>query len=109
MVHEVWNNVDFTLTTAGDEVTIHKQAGSDSGTAKYLDFSSDASIRALIIMPTANILITHINGEAPTTAMTLIANKGLTRSAAALLQSWRSFKIRTLTNSTNVKVTAFLI
>ena len=109
MTNEIWNNVDFTLTTAGDEVIIYKQAGSDSGTVKYLNMSSDGQIRSLIIMPDKNILITEINGESPTTAMTLIADKGLTRSGAAMLQQWHSFKIRAVSATTNVKVTAFLI
>ena len=109
MTNEVWNNVDFTLITAGDEVTIHKEAGSDSGTAKYLNMSSDGSIRGLVIMPDKNILITEINGESPTNAMTLIADKGLTRSGASMLEAWKSIKIRAVTSTTNVRVSVFLI
>ena len=110
MTQNVWNHKEFTLVTSGDEVIVNKGSGTDSATEKYLNFASDALVRALTIVPdNYNCLLISINGELADNACPLIAAKGLTRQADGLLSSWNKFKLRAITDGTNIKVTAFVI
>ena len=113
MVQRVWNNKEFTLTTAGDEVTIHKTTGTDSATDKYLNFSTTNNQEAVImksisIIPDKEALLISINGENADNPMTLVAKKGLSKRASGFIGVWNYFKIRAVDDTTDVKVIVFI-
>ena len=109
MVHNVWNNKESTVATAGTEITFHKTIGTDTATDKYLDFELNSTIRALIINPDKNVSMISINDEEADNALTIIGNKGFTRSGDSLLNTWSKIKIRTLENNTKLTVTVFIL
>lgn len=108
MVQRVWNNKEFTLTTAGDEVTIHKKDGTDSATDKYLNFQDDAIMKSISIIPDKEALLISINGESADNPMTLVAKKGLVKRASGFIGVWNYFKIRAVDDTTDVKVIVFI-
>ena len=108
MVNRVWNNVELTLASAGDEVTFRKSDGNDSATDIYFNFQDDSIIKSIVIVPDKNILLVSINGETAKVARTIIGDKGFIIGGDAWLQNWNNFKIRAVSATTDVKVTVFL-